>query len=81
MMHSSDLKRLLIEYGKLSIGQLHILTKEDKEDLQFLIKQWIQKGRIKEVTEELSGCGGGCGGCNISSTCEPPIYYSWISQN
>lgn len=79
MMQSSDLKRLLQEYGKLSIGQLHILTKEEKTDLQFLVDQWRERGRIVEAPEEKSSCGGGCGGCTISSDCAPQTYYSWVS--
>lgn len=80
MMHSSDLKQLLLEYGKLSVGQLQMLTSEDSNDLQFLIDQWIQKGRITIAKDEESACGGGCSGCGVSSDCGPPTYYSWITK-
>lgn len=80
MMHSSDLKRLLLEYGKLSVGQLQMLTQESKEDLQFLIDQWLQKGRIREVIEEEASCGGGCSGCATVSNCEPQQYYRWVTN-
>lgn len=81
MMHSSDLKRLLLEYGKLSVGQLQMLTRESKDDLQFLIDQWVQKGRIQEVIEdEEASCGGGCSGCATVSSCEPQQYYRWVTS-
>lgn len=80
MMHSSDLKNLLIEYGQLSIGQLKTLTQESDEDLQFLIDQWIQKGRIEIAEPEEISCGGGCSGCATVSNCGPTIYYKWISS-
>lgn len=78
MMDSSNLKSLLLEYGKLSVGQLQILTQEDPDDLQFLIDQWLHKGRIEVAPEEELSCSSGCSGCNIKTeNCGPTVYYQW----
>ncbi len=78
MIDNRDLKRLINEYGKLSIGQLEMLTKESREDLNIAVQYWLNRGKIEVTAEEKPSCSGGCSGCSITSSCDT-VYYQWVT--
>ncbi len=78
-MNIRNVRDKLKHFGTLSIAQLAQVTDESKEDLNFVVTELLQKGKIEIVEEELF-CGGGCS-CSAQKSVEcqsNDVLYRWI---
>lgn len=81
MIEIRKIKNIFQKYGALTLGELHILSKETKEDLSIVLNEWTHRGRISKSAPQSFCCGSGCAGCvEICSSREPEdkSIYRWV---
>jgi len=82
-MEIRTVRNTLKKFKKLSVAQLAQVTGEQKEDLQFVLTEWVNQKKVEEVAELVpaSACGGcscSSGSCDTSSM-DTEIMYRWIA--
>ncbi len=81
-MEIRNVRNTLKKYKKLSLAQLAQVTGESKDDLQFVLTDWVNQNKVEEVSELVSSFE--CGGCSCSSgscdtaSMDKEILYSWV---
>lgn len=78
-MDIKNVRNKFKHFGTLSIAQLAAVTKESIADLQFVITELEQKGKIAKFLPDNS-CGGNCS-CSSSKAdiCSPmDELYKWV---
>ncbi len=83
-MEIRAVRNSLKKFEKLSVAQLAQVTGERKDDLQFVLQDWVNQNKVEELTELVSsfdcgGCSCGSGSCETSSMDEEK-FYRWISK-
>lgn len=79
-MNIRNVREKFQHFGTLSIAQLGQVTGESTDDLVFVVKELLQRGKIEEVNMD-SFCGSGCG-CNsskVESCSTMDQLYKWIA--
>ncbi len=79
-MNLKNVREKFIHFGTLSVPQLAQVSGESKEDLRFVVTEFIQRGKVEEVVIP-SSCAGGCGGCGVEvvSDCSTEEkFYRWV---
>ena len=80
-MSIRQIKEQLLKYERLTVAELATVLKEPEASIQFIIDEWVEKGKIK-AEQELPICmSGGCGcSSGTADSCSAvKVYYSWVS--
>ncbi len=79
-MDIKNVREKFKHFGTLTVPQLAQVSGESKDDLNYVITEFLQRGKVVEVIIE-SDCGGGCGGCSVAkiSDCSTDEkIYRWV---
>ncbi len=81
-MEIRNVRNKLKKYKKLSLAQLAQVTGERKDDLQFVLAEWVNQNKVEETSElassfECGGCSCSAGSCDTTSM-DKEVLYRWV---
>jgi len=65
---------------EISLSHLSRESGETAEDIEYILKEWLTRGKIEPVYELTSCASGGCSGCLSATLCNTSTEkkYRWV---